>query len=300
MPESVRTISPATHEPDDNIKSLLSLVGERVLTVRKQRGLSRRELSALSGVSQRYLALLESGEGNISIGLLQRLAMALDFPLDLMVSADDGLSTELVAVTGLYRNADTATRDHVRQILTSAEDQKAERICLMGLRGAGKSSLGTLLSKELGVQLVELNDTIEKSAGMAVSEIIALYDMEGYRQLESECLENIIAKEKRVILAVAGGIVANPDTFTLLCRSFHTIWIKASPTEHMQRVRAQGDNRPMAGNPHAMEQLKQILKSREAEYARADFHLDTSGKTIDMSAKELVKLVRSADIQKNS
>lgn len=285
-------------ETEQVIKNLLQLVGQRVRAVRKQQRLSRRALSVESGVSQRYLAQLEAGQGNISIGLLQRLAIALNMPLEALVSNDDNLSEALSAVAVLYSNADNASRERALQILNCGQsnNQKAERLCLMGLRGAGKSALGSLLGKELGIPLIELNDVIEKSAGIAVNEIIALYDMEGYRQLESECLKDIIATESRLILAVAGGIVANPDTFTQLCESFHTIWIKASPAEHMDRVRAQGDHRPMAGNPDAMEQLKQILKSREAEYARAGYQLDTSGKTVDTSLKELSELVRSAEI----
>lgn len=283
---------------EESVKALLDLVGNRVRTARKQQELSRRELSSASGVSQRYLAQLESGEGNISIGLLQRLALALDTNIEVFLSSADKLSADLSAVSTLYENADIETRARALQILNSGQskNQKSERICLMGLRGAGKSSLGTLLGKYLEVPLVELNDVIEKRAGIAVSEIIALYDMEGYRQLESDCLKDIIASESRVILAVAGGIVASEDTFNLLCSSFHTIWIKASPAEHMDRVRAQGDVRPMAGNPDAMEQLKGILKSREAEYARADYQLDTTGKPIETSVAALTALVKSAEI----
>lgn len=300
MSESAGNIKSIEHRQDveENVKALLWLVGQRVRSVRNQQGLSRRALSLVSGVSQRYLAQLESGEGNISIGLLQRLCMALDIPLELLVSGDDKRFAELSTVIALYNNADSATRERATEMLYSGQgkNRKAQRICLMGLRGAGKSALGLLLSEELGVPLVELNDLIERSAGIATSEIIALYDIEGYRQLESECLKNIIKTETRVVLAVAGGIVANPDTFRLLCSSCHTIWIKASPAEHMDRVRAQGDVRPMAGNPDAMEQLKGILKSREAEYARADYHLDTSGRSIDTSLAELLQLVQSAEI----
>ncbi len=300
MSESASNVSSIEDKlsTEESVKALLDLVGKRVRSTRKQKALSRRELSAASGISQRYLAQLESGEGNISIGLLQRLALALDKKIEAFLSSDDELSADLTTVTALYANADINTRACAMQILTTGQskNQKSERICLMGLRGAGKSSLGSLLSKDLQVPLIELNDVIEKRAGIPVSEIIALYDMEGYRQLESDCLKDIIETESKVILAVAGGIVASQNTFNLLCSSFHTIWIKASPAEHMDRVRAQGDVRPMAGNPDAMEQLKGILRSRETEYARADYQLDTAAKRIETSLAELIELVRSAEI----
>ena len=300
MSESASNVSSIEDKlsTEESVKALLDLVGKRVRSTRKQKELSRRELSAASGISQRYLAQLESGEGNISIGLLQRLALALDKKIEAFLSSDDELSADLTTVTALYANADINTRARAMQILTTGQskNQKSERICLMGLRGAGKSSLGSLLSKDLQVPLIELNDVIEKRAGIPVSEIIALYDMEGYRQLESDCLKDIIETESKVILAVAGGIVASQNTFNLLCSSFHTIWIKASPAEHMDRVRAQGDVRPMAGNPDAMEQLKGILRSRETEYARADYQLDTAGKPIETSLVELTALVNSAEI----
>ena len=142
----------------------------------------------------------------------------------------------------------------------------------------------------------KLNDEIEKSAGLSVGEIIALYGQEGYRQLESDALTGIVASRTRIVLAVAGGIVANPETFAQVLARFHTVWIKASPTEHMERVRAQGDMRPMIGNPQAMAQLRQILKTREAQYRQAEYQLDTSGASVDASLAELCALIRSQQV----
>jgi XRE family aerobic/anaerobic benzoate catabolism transcriptional regulator len=162
----------------------------------------------------------------------------------------------------------------------------------VGLRGAGKSTLGSMAGKELGIPFVELNSEIESQSGMPVSELMALYGQEGYRQLEAQAINRIIATHDSLILAVAGGIVAEPETYTNVLAHFHTIWIKARPDEHMARVRAQGDERPMAGNPEAMEQLRSILTSREALYGRSLAQLDTSDQTVDQSLASLITMVR--------
>jgi len=173
------------------------------------------------------------------------------------------------------------------------EQLRARRVCLIGLRGAGKSTLGAMAAQVLHVPFLELNIEIEDHAGMPVSEVVALYGTDGYRQLESQALSRIVATHDSLILAVAGGVVAEPDTFKTLLAHFHTIWIKASPEEHMNRVRSQGDTRPMAGNPEAMEQLRAILRSREPLYGRAQAELDTSGQALQASADDLVKLIRA-------
>jgi len=168
---------------------------------------------------------------------------------------------------------------------------RAERVCLIGLRGAGKSTLGAQVAEKLDVQFLELNKEIEAHGGMPVSEIMALYGHEGYRRLESDALDRVVLHHDRVVLAVAGGVVADPQTFAKLLTNFHTIWLKASPQEHMDRVRAQGDERPMAGNPAAMRQLKSILKSRETLYERAQVHLDTSGAVQERSLEQLLDII---------
>jgi XRE family aerobic/anaerobic benzoate catabolism transcriptional regulator len=149
-----------------------------------------------------------------------------------------------------------------------------------------------MAGKALGLPFVELNREIEAQAGMPVDEVMALYGQEGYRRLESQAVNAIIARHDRVILAVAGGIVVEPETYNTLLGHFHTIWVKTSPDEHMARVRAQGDERPMAGNPEAMEQLKSILTSRESLYERAIAQLDTSGRTVDASLEHLLDIIR--------
>lgn len=288
------TSAPSVEDPDHSVQSLIDLVGKRVLEARQAAGLSRRELSERSGVSQRYLAQLESGAGNISIGLLQKVAVSLGQGIEALVAPEDPLSQDIARIAMLYRAADSATRARVLQGLDPdrMRAQKAQRICLVGLRGAGKSTLGAGLGEEFGLPFIELNAEIEASAGIPVGEIIALYGQEGYRQLEADILADIIAGKDKVVLAVGGGIVAEDATYSDVLARFHTIWLTADPAEHMERVRAQGDLRPMAGNPQAMAQLRQILKTREAQYRRADLRLDTSGADPETSLSQLCALVR--------
>lgn len=273
---------------------LIARVGERVRRARDRKGITRRVLSEKSGVSPRYLAQLEAGEGNISIGLLQKVAHALDHKIEWLVGDDDPWTSDALRVADLFRTADTATQKAVLVALAPepVAQSRAHRICLVGLRGAGKSTLGRRAGRALDVPFVELNREIEDQAGMPVDEVMAFYGQEGYRRLEAQALSRVIATHDTMILAVAGGIVAEPETYNRLLTHFHTIWVKATPAEHMARVREQGDERPMAGNPEAMEQLKSILTSREALYDKALESLDTSGKTEDESLSELTGLIR--------
>ncbi len=286
---------------DETVHALIQLVGNRVRGLRKAHRFSRRELSEVSGVSQRYLAQLESGEGNISIGLLKRISLAFDQPMEAMV-CDDSEDDALAHLVANFKQADNDTKNRVQHLLdpNRRREKKAERICLVGLRGAGKSTLGALLADQLGFKFIELNAEIERSAGIPISEIIALYGQEGYRQLESEVLESVVESHSRLVLAVAGGIVSEENTFSQVLTCFHTVWIQASPTEHMERVRAQGDTRPMAGNPKAMEQLKQILRNRELLYSRAEYHLNTSGSTVANSNAELLELLNANAVITNT
>lgn len=272
---------------------LLDRLGTRVRAARTARGMPRRELSEASGVSPRYLAQLESGQGNISVALLDRVARALGLELvDLFGDAGNEAEQRLVR---LFRHADEATRRAIIQRLEMAADvpDRAQRICLIGLRGAGKSTLGRSAGEALKMPFVELNKDIEIQGGMPVSEIMALYGAEGYRQLEAEAVRRIAARHDRLILAVAGGIVSEPETYGTLLSRFHTIWVRTTPEEHMSRVRAQGDMRPMEGQPRAMDQLRTLLKDRQSDYARADAQLDTSGVTPDESLKALLGLIQA-------
>ncbi len=287
-------VSAQQNAVEAEVRALLTRVGERVRKARELKGLPRRVVSEISGVSPRYLAQLEAGEGNISIGLLQRVAIALDHRIEWFVGEEDPWTSEALRAADLFRASTNETRQKAMAVLSPLppERLRAHRVCLIGLRGAGKSTLGAMAGQVLHAPFVELNREIEDHSGMPVTEIIALYGQEGYRTLEAQAISRIIATYDTLILAVAGGLVAEPDTYKTLLAHFHTIWVKASPEEHMTRVRAQGDTRPMAGNPEAMDQLKSILKSREALYERADAQLDTAGKPLQTSVNELVALIR--------
>lgn len=278
----------------DSPEALIARVGERVRRARERKGIPRRVLSDISGVSPRYLAQLESGAGNISIGLLSRVAAALDHRIEWLIGEEDPWNSEALRVADLFRQADGATRARVLDMLApeAAGVARARRIGLIGLRGAGKSTLGAMAGAALDLPFVELNREIEAASGMPVDEVMALYGQEGYRQLEAQALERVIATHDAMILAVAGGIVAEPETYRTLLSRFHTVWLRAAPEEHMARVRAQGDERPMAGNPEAMEQLRTLLTAREPLYRRAEAVVDTSGKTLERVLDDLMAVIR--------
>ncbi|MFT6675732.1 MAG: XRE family aerobic/anaerobic benzoate catabolism transcriptional regulator [Sulfitobacter sp.] len=272
---------------------LIARLAARVAEARKLRGLSRRVLSEMSGVSPRYLAQLEAGEGNISVLLLQRVASALDLRIETLLAEVTPLDHDVERVSALFRQAPLEVQHQVRSLLAPQNPKlmRAGRICLIGLRGAGKSTLGRLAGAALGIPFVELNQDIEASADMPLAEVMAFYGEDGYRKMEAEALEKVSARHDRVILAVAGGIVAEPDTYARLLERFHTVWIKTSPAEHMQRVRGQGDLRPMQGNPAAMAHLKTLLESRIPLYQKAEAQVNTTNRAERSSANDLLAVI---------
>lgn len=276
------------------VDALQARVGQRIRNAREAQGIPRRVLSEMSGVSLRYLAQLESGSGNISIALLFRVGEALGLTLESLVSDTEPTQKSEPNIGELYENAPKETQAKVMQLLCPPpiEQARAKRVCLIGLRGAGKTTLGQKVSHRLDIPFVELNTVIEELGGMPISEVMELYGQEGYRRLEAQALQHIIDTRESLILAVAGGIVAESETYNTLLNHFHTVWVRTSPEEHMTRVRAQGDTRPMAGNPEAMEQLKRILSAREGEYARAAAQLDTSDQRPGVSTDQLITLIR--------
>lgn len=283
----------SSHDDDERVNGLLGLVGERVRSARARMGLSRRVLAERSGVSQRYLAQLESGQGNISIGLLLRVAHALNFRIEWLVAEEDPWTSDTVVISSLLRGATRAQRARVLEILDPENPglKRGSRIAFIGLRGAGKSTLGRLTAAKLGLPFKEIDEDIAEASGMPAGEVMALYGQEGYRHLERQSLERIVATYDRLIIAVAGGIVSQPETYNYLLRNFHTVWLRAEPEEHMARVRAQGDERPMAGNPDAMAELHNILTAREALYARAEAHIDTSKTTPERCLEAIVEMI---------
>ena len=282
-------------ETTDPEAGFLEQLGQRVRTMRALRGMSRKVLARVSGISERYIAQLEGGKGNVSIVLLRRVANAMGAHLeDLIPSADPAPDWQVVR--DLLRKASPGQIAQAKDILAGSSTATHRRttfagIALIGLRGAGKSTLGKLLAKTIGWTFVELNKEIERQNGLSVAEIIALYGQEGFRRMEQTALGQLLARKEPMVLATGGGIVSEPLTFDLILKSFYTIWLKAEPEEHMARVRKQGDLRPMADDRSAMAELRNILLSREPLYARASAVVDTAGLSVEAAAARLIEAV---------
>jgi XRE family aerobic/anaerobic benzoate catabolism transcriptional regulator len=283
-----------TETPDPET-GFLEQLGQRVRTMRALRGMSRKVLAKVSGISERYIAQLESGKGNVSIVLLRRVSHAMGAPLEDLIPAAEP-SPDWPMIRDLLRKATPNQIAQARDVLAGQGGSAQRRasfagIALIGLRGAGKSTLGKLLAKKIGWSFVELNKEIEAQNGLSVAEIIALYGQEGFRRMEQAALDQLLARKELMVLATGGGIVSEPLTFDLILSSFYTIWVKAEPEEHMARVRRQGDLRPMADDRSAMAELRTILKSREPLYARASATVDTAGLSVDAAAARLSEAV---------
>ena len=282
-------------DPRDPEASFLEQLGQRVRTMRALRGMSRKVLAKVSGISERYIAQLESGKGNVSIVLLRRVSNAMAAHLEDLIPSTEP-APDWAVLRDLLRKATPQQIAQAKEILAGG-NASAQRqmtfagIALIGLRGAGKSTLGKMLAKQIGWSFVELNKEIEQQNGLSVAEIIALYGQEGFRRMEQAALGQLLARKELMVLATGGGIVSEPLTFDLILSSFYTIWLKAKPEEHMARVRRQGDLRPMADDRSAMAELRNILVSREPLYARASAVVDTAGLTIDSAAARLVEAV---------
>jgi XRE family aerobic/anaerobic benzoate catabolism transcriptional regulator len=271
---------------DESDPDFLANLGRRVRQARSERGMARSALSRAADVSERYLAQLESGEGNASVILLRRIAAALGVHItDLLDSAKP--VTEQRLIQRFLSSLPAGRLAEVLQRLTQDFGQekavRSKRVTLIGLRGAGKTTLGVRLAKEMGRPFVELDKEIEREAGISLSEVFLLYGQAGYRRIERRCLERVINSQKDIVLSVGGGIVSEPETYNLLLLNCYTVWVKAAPEEHMSRVIEQGDMRPMAGHAEAMEDLRNILVAREPLYAKADAVVDTSGATVESS-----------------
>jgi len=283
-----------THDASADI-GFLKLLGDRVRAARASRGMTRRILARDSGVSERYLAQLEAGQGNISILLLRDIARALDIRLEALILDGAEPPVDLVHSTELLRQLTPDELSQARRLLAQhfgGFDQLARhnRIALIGLRGAGKSTIGARLAEALHIPFFELDRVIATEAGVSLNVIFDLYGQSGFRRLERRCLDDIIDRNQKFVLATGGSLVSEPATFERLLTSCYTIWLKASPEEHMQRVIAQGDMRPMADNREAMEDLKRILDAREPLYAKADLAIDTStGGGEEEAVKEILE-----------
>jgi len=292
MTASIPAVDPR-HANDDS-STFLSALGKRVREGRERRGLSRKALSLEARVSERYLAQLEAGEGNVSIVLLRRVAAALGTTLPDLVgdgAPEHRLIRRFLEELPPHRLEDALVR--LMREFGRDDASRRTRIALVGLRGAGKTTLGAALARELQRPFVELDREIEREAAVSLSELFMLYGQAGYRRIERRCLERVLDAHDRVVLAVGGGIVSEPETYHLLLDRCFTVWVKAEPEEHMGRVVAQGDFRPMEGSAEAMDDLRRILAAREPLYRKADAVVDTSGADPAHSLRELKELARA-------
>ena len=256
-------------------------LGLRVREARARRGMSRKALALSADVSERYLAQVESGETNPSIIVLRHVAQALGISLMELLEPQHSSPEYRLISRFLEQLSPNRLEEALLRLMRDFGKEDAsrrKRIALVGLRGAGKSTLGRALAGELSLPFVELNSSIEAEAGMSLNEVFMLYGQPGFRRLERRCLENFIGQHESAVITVGGGIVSEAETFNLLLMNCFTVWVKASPEEHMSRVVAQGDFRPMEGNTEAMEDMRRILVARESLYSKADFTLDTTGR----------------------
>jgi len=284
----------------DTLKSL----GNRVRQARARRGMTRKLLARDSGVSERYLAQVEGGNGNISVLVLRRLAKALNVSVDVLLSEGPEPPVELVHTVEFLRRLSLDDVKLARQMLLhqfGGIDPAARhrRIALIGLRGAGKSTLGSALASRLEMPFVELDQLIEQESGLTLGLLFEFRGQSGFRQLERQCLDGVMQRYPCFVLATGGSLVSEPGTFERLLSACFTVWVKASPEEHMERVMAQGDMRPMSDNRDAMSDLQRILTEREALYSKADIQVDTAGHTPEESLEVLIQALRDSPVRES-
>ncbi len=289
------TASSGGQHRERNASPVLAALGERVRSLRERRGITRKSLAAATGVSERHLANLEYGDGNPSVLVLQQVADALHCPAAELLGGHTTHSPEWLLLRSLLQHRDEATLRRVRHAIVELLGERpagggTRRIALVGLRGAGKSTLGAMLARELGFEFVELSREIERLAGCTIGEIQALYGAGAYRRHERRALASVIERHAEAVIATPGGLVSEVATFDLLLANASTVWLQAKPEDHMRRVIEQGDFRPMAGNDEAMSDLQAILDARTPFYSRARYRLDTSAAPLEETFARLRQL----------
>jgi len=283
------------HAPD--AQDYLKMVGSRVRALRARRGMSRKILARDSGVSERYLGQLESGQGNISINLLRQVAVAMSISTVELLAEEPDRPFEQKMIMHLLERLNEQQIDEVHKILVErfpvvADENRTKRIALIGLRGAGKTTLGQKLAKQRDVPFIDLAQEIESLSGMSLGEIFSLYGQSAYRRYEHQALEQVLSNHREAIIETGGSIVSEPSSLGLLFECCTTVWVKTSAEEHISRVVAQGDKRPFVGPDHQVtEDLRQILVERSPLYAKAQFEIDTTGKTVEQSFGELRDMI---------
>ena len=280
------SLNPSLDSSADLRHPFLLALGARVRSLRAKQGLTRKQLAITARISERHLANLEGGTGNVSVLILVDLAKALDVTVPELLTNAHNLTPQM---------PEAGFNKGIGPALNPSHNSHPRRIALIGLRGAGKSTLGALLAKTLGYRFIETSREIESLAGCGLAEIYNLYGEAGYRRFERQAIKDICTLKEPIVIATPGGIVSNADTFELLLRQCTTIWLQAKPLDHLSRVRAQGDNRPMAATRTtqraAIDDLKTILQARASEYAKANFSFDTSGFDVATCEREILRLL---------
>jgi XRE family aerobic/anaerobic benzoate catabolism transcriptional regulator len=295
---SEETLSSDLTEPQTKRNPFLEALGERVRNLRSRQGMTRRAVAQVAEVSERHLANLEYGTGNVSVLVLLQVAQALQCSLAELLGDVTTTSPEWLLIRELLGQRNEADLRRARLQLGEMfgeggnAQERQNRIALIGLRGAGKTALGQRLADDMGFPFIELSREIEQFAGCQISEIHNLYGANAYRRYERRALEEAIQIYPEVVIATPGGLVSDSANFNLLLSHCTTVWLQADPSDHMGRVAAQGDMRPMAASREAMEDLKRILEGRAAFYSKADMAINTSGRTEDQAFELLRTSVR--------
>jgi len=270
----------------------LARLGERVRAWRQEHGLARKALALSSGVSERYLAQLEAGHGNISVLLLRKVAQAMNVAVEDLVREQGDAPAALGLIMQFLGTLPEARIAAAHQLLqTQFGPPRRRRVALLGLRGAGKSTIGAKLAQLLGAPFVELDREVEREAGAGLGDVFSIYGQDAFRRFERRALERVLRANDRAVIATGGSIVSEPETYQLLRERCFCVWLKASPEEHMARVIAQGDMRPFRGRAEALEEIHRLLTDRDRLYARADATIDTSGQAVKHSLTKLRALV---------
>lgn len=280
--EKISDLKAEQEEDRAELNAYVHGIGKRIRALRTKRGMIRKDLSYHSGVSERYLAQAETGKANMSVALLWRIARGMGVRMPELFPDCSGQGGHIALQTMLSRLNDEqqeAAFDLLKRRFVKSHEA-VNGIALVGLRGAGKTRLGSLLADEFKVPFVRLGETIEKIAQMSMAELFSLGGQKAYRRIEKQALEQVMEEYPRAILETGGSLVTQPDTYSILLDNYYTVWVKASPEEHMSRVLDQGDLRPMAGSEEAMDDLRLIVAEREADYKLADYTLDTSGRKV--------------------
>jgi XRE family transcriptional regulator, aerobic/anaerobic benzoate catabolism transcriptional regulator len=294
--KTLRKPAPETQSNGRAAAGFLAALGREVRRGRAKRGMTRRQLALASHTSERYLAQIESGTGNPSVTVLRAIAQALDIPAANLLGEPAAQSGERAALLEAMAQLPDRCLAELTQLIEARflppdRADRARRIALVGLRGAGKSTLGRMLARHLGCAFIELDRVVEQDYGASIPDMIEMAGTATFRRHERAALTRVIGEHEAAVITTAGGIVSDRDSYALLLRRSHTIWIKARPEDHMSRVMAQGDFRPMAQNREAMTDLVAILDARSPDYARAQAQLDTSGETIEQTFAKLVRIV---------